>query len=395
MLRRALGPGQLIATGVGCMIGAGIFLSTPGLAHRYGAPALFGGYLVAALACALTALCYAEFAAVDGGAGSAYSYARLTLGPRAAWLVAGALVLEYSFGAAAVANLWMSGPVGGAIASIGVAVLLAFGIRISAGLNTALVVLKCGVLAILVAGAFSRTGGRGFPFAFEGDWSAVAGPAVFSYLGFETVSTLGLECKRPARDLPFGVIGSLAVTTAIYLVVIAAYGAVMPPLRAEMAGMAPAFEPAARLAIAVGLSTVLIAMMMGQSRVFFAMAKDGALPAVVGRISESTLAPVGAIAVSGVAITVLCLTIPAGKLYDLAVIGTLIAFTAVAGVLPLLRRKQPRSTFRVPLIWLIAPAAVVVNPYIMARMIAPVAIELVIFAAVWIVAGIGINRTRG
>lgn len=375
------------------MVGAGIFLSTPGLAHRYGAPALFGGYLVAALACALTALCYAEFAAVDRGAGSAYSYARMVLGPRVAWLVAGALVLEYSFGAAAVARLWR-GPTGGAAATVIVAVLLAFGIRISAGLNTALVVLKCGTLVALVVVAIHNGAFGEIQAVAGGDWRAVAGPAVFSYLGFESVSTLGLESRRPARDLPIGVIGSLAVTTALYLAVIAGYGAVMPAQRAELAGMAPAIEPAVRIAVAIGLSTVLIVMMMGQSRILFAMAQDGALPRVFARIARRSMAPVGAIAVSGVVIAPLCLTVPENTLYDLAVIGTLLAFTVVAAALPLLRRKQPPSAFRAPMIWVIAPAAVVVNLYIVAQMIGPVADELAIFAGLWVLGGIALRRFR-
>ena len=392
MLRRALGPGQLIAAGVGCMVGAGIFLSTPGLAHRHGAPALFGGYLLAALACALTALCYAEFAAIDRGAGSAYSYARIALGPRAAWLVAGALVLEYSFGSAAVAHLWMDGPVRGACTVIVVAALLAFGIRVSAGVNTALVVLKCGILIALVFTALH--GGSGVQLGIAGDWRSVAGPAVFSYLGFESVSTLGLESRRPARDLPIGVIGSLAITTALYLAVIAGYGAVMPPASMGLAGMAKGLTPAVGLAVAIGLSTVLIVMMMGQSRILFAMAQDGALPPLFSRITQGGMAPVGAIAASAVLIAALCLTIPAGKLYDLAVVGTLLAFTVVAGALPVLRRKHPPSAFRAPLMWVVAPAAVIVNLYIVAQMIAPVAVELGVFAVVWAVLGLLLHRTR-
>ncbi len=394
MLRRALGPGQLIAAGVGCMVGAGIFLSTPGLAHRYGAPALFGGYLLAALACALTALCYAEFAAIDRGAGSAYSYARIALGPRAAWLVAGALVLEYSFGSAAVAHLWMDGPVRGAVAALIVAALLAFGIRVSAGVNTGLVILKCGTLVALVFAAFRHGPHNEFPHAAAGHWQSVAGPAVFSYLGFESVSTLGLESRRPARDLPIGVVGSLAITTALYLAVIAGYGYVMPPPRTGMAGMALGMAPLVNFAIAIGLSTVLIVMMMGQSRILFAMAQDSALPSLFGRVSARGGAPVGAIAISGTVIAGLCLAIPAGKLYDLAVVGTLLAFTVVAGALPVLRRNHASPAFRVPLLWLIAPAAVAVNLYIVSQMIAPVAVELGVFAAVWTVLGLMLHRTR-
>jgi APA family basic amino acid/polyamine antiporter len=355
---------------------------------------LFGGYLLAALACALTALCYAEFAALDRGAGSAYSYARIALGPRAAWFVAGALVLEYSFGAAAVAHLWMDGALRGAFAVVIVAALLAFGIRVSAGVNTALVVLKCGTLAVLVCLAFRNGAYREFSQAVTGDWRDVAGPAVFSYLGFESVSTLGLESRRPARDLPIGVIGSLAVTTALYLAVIAGYGAVMPPLRAGMAGMALGLAPVVNFVIAIGLSTVLLIMMMGQSRILFAIAKDGALPAVLRRVTKHGMAPVGAIALSAPVIVVLCLTVPAGKLYDLAVAGTLIAFTVVAGALPVLRRKHPPSAFRAPLPWLIVPAAVAVNLYILGQMIAAVSVELGVFAVVWTALGFLLHRAR-
>lgn len=386
MLARTLGPGQLIASGVGCMVGGGIFLTTSGMAHQFGAPSLLAGYLVAALGCALTALCYAEFASMEPGAGSAYQYARAALGPFAGWMLGCAIFLEYSLGSAAVAVLWTSNPVYAAGMVAAATLLLVLGIRVSAGVNAALVALKCGTL-VLFAGwvAFRATGGAptaslaGSPDA----WRAVAGLAVFSYLGFESVSTLGLECRNPQRDLPIGLIGSLTLTTLLYLAVIAAYAAVPAPQGEGLLGAALAMGagPVARLinlCVYIGLSTVLLIMLLGQSRIFFAMASDGMLPRVLLKTQAATHAPVAAIIVTGVIVSVACLLIQPQKLYDLAVTGTLLAFTAVSAAIPILRRRQPNRPrpFRVPFVGVVAPAAVIVNLVLLSKLLPGVAVEL-------------------
>jgi APA family basic amino acid/polyamine antiporter len=392
VLSRSLGPAQLIAAGIGCMVGGGIFLTTSALARQYGAPSLLAGYLVAAVACALTALCYAEFASLEPGAGSAYQYALAALGRFPAWLIGGALFLEYSFGSAAVAVLWTGSPRLAAAVALLATLLLVLGIRISSRVNAALVLLKCGTL-LLFTGWVGLWAARAPAVAAiagpAGDWLTVAGLAIFSYLGFEAVSTLGLESRNPQRDLPIGVIGSLAITTALYLAVIAAYGVVPAPqgdglLGAALATGAGALGKLIHLCVYAGLSTVLLMMMMGQSRIFYAMACDGLLPAQLLRTQPKTHAPVAAIAATGALVALLCVLVPAQKLYDIAVAGTLFAFTAVAVAVPILRLRAPHRPrpFRVPVVWVTAPAAVGVNVVLLSKLVPGIAVEIAICAAV-------------
>jgi APA family basic amino acid/polyamine antiporter len=323
---------------------------------------------------------------MEPGAGSAYQYARASMGPFAGWMIGCALFLEYSLGSAAVAVLW-TGDSRYAAAMVGAAtVLLVLGIRVSAGVNAALVALKCGTLLLFVAWvAAGAAGGAAIaPIAGPADsWRVVAGLAVFSYLGFESVSTLGLECRNPQRDLPIGLIGSLTITTLLYLAVIAAYSLVPNPQGEGLLGAALAMGagPVGRLinlCVYLGLSTVLLIMLLGQSRIFFAMAADGVLPRALLKTQQTTHAPVAAIAAAGALVAAACLLISPQKLYDIAVAGTLLAFTAVAAALPLLRRRQPERPrpFRVPFVWLTAPAAVLVNLVLLSKLLPGVATEI-------------------
>lgn len=264
--------------------------------------------------------------------------------------------------------------------------LLVLGIRVSAGVNSALVALKVGTLLLFLAWiAYWATGHpTASPLsAPAANWRTVAGLAVFSYLGFESVSTLGLECRNPQRDIPIGVIGSLAITTVLYLAVIAAYSLVPTPTGDGLLGaaLATGAGPVAQLinvCVYLGLSTVLLIMMMGQSRIFYAMASDGLLPEELLQVSPQTHAPTTSILLTGAAVAIATLTIPAQKLYDLAVTGTLIAFTAVAAALPLLRRRHPNRPrpFEVPLLWLTAPAAVIVNLVLLSPLVVGLKTEL-------------------
>ena len=374
------------------MVGGGIFLTTSTLARQYGAPSLLAGYLVAALGCALTALCYAEFAALEPGAGSAYQYARASLGHFPSWLIGCALFLEYSFGSAAVAVLWTGNP-HYAAGMVGAAtLLLILGIRVSANVNTALVFLKCGTLIAFIAWIVYWATGHPAVSPLQGEstaWRSVAGLAVFSYLGFESVSTLGLECRNPQRDIPIGVIGSLAITTLLYLAVIATYAMVPNPIGDGLLGaaLATGAGPVGQLinlCVYVGLSTVLLIMMMGQSRIFFAMASDGLLPTALRQTHTRTSAPTVAILVTGALVATACLLIPLQTLYNLAVTGTLIAFTVVAAAIPILRRREPNRPrpFRVPSVWVTAPAAVIVNILLLSNLVTTIANELAICFAI-------------
>lgn len=360
------------------------------MARQYGAPSLLAGYLVAALGCALTALCYAEFAALEPGAGSAYQFARAALGPFPAWIIGCALFLEYSLGSAAVAVLWTGNPAYAAAMTAAATVLLVLGIRVSAAVNTALVLLKCGTLILFVAWIAWWAAGNPAAASITGPadaWRTVAGLAVFSYVGFESVSTLGLECRNPQRDLPIGVIGSLAITTVLYLAVIAAYAMVPAPqgdglLGAALATGAGSIAQLINVCVYIGLSTVLLIMLMGQSRIFFAMASDGLLPALLLRTQPHTQAPVAAIILTGTLVSAACLLVDPQKLYDIAVAATLFAFTVVAVAIPVLRLRQPARPrpFRVPMVWITAPAAVIVNLVLLSKLVSGIAIDLALCA---------------
>lgn len=370
------------------MVGGGIFLTTSTLARQYGAPSLLAGYLVAALGCALTALCYAEFAALEPGAGSAYQYARASIGRFPSWLIGCALFLEYSFGSAAVALLWTGSPAYAAAMVAAATILLVLGIRVSANVNTGLVFLKCGTLVLFVAWILYWASGHPAASPLQGQstaWRSVAGLAVFSYVGFESVSTLGLECRNPQRDIPIGVIGSLAITTLLYLAVIATY-AMVPAhagdglLGAALATGAGPIAQLINLCVFVGLSTVLLIMMMGQSRIFFAMATDGMLPAALCQTHVGNGAPTVAIVATGALVATACLLVPLQTLYNLAVAGTLIAFVVVSAAIPVLRRREPNRPrpFRVPSVWITAPSAVIVNIVLLSQLVPTVAAELTI-----------------
>lgn len=270
--------------------------------------------------------------------------------------------------------------------------LLVLGIRVSAGVDTALVFLKCGTLVLFVVWILFWASGAPTVAPITGhadSWRTVAGLAIFSYLGFEAVSTLGLECRNPRRDLPVGVLGSLAITTLLYLAVIAACSLVPAPAGEALLGaaLATGAGPIAQLinlCVYLGLSTVLLIMMMGQSRIFFAMASDGLLPAHLLKTHPRTQAPVAAIRLTGALVfSTACLLVPAHTLYGLAVAGTLFAFTAVAVAVAVIRFREPLRprAFRVPMIWLIAPAAIIVNLFLVSNILPGVAIEFAICAA--------------
>ncbi|HVT56959.1 MAG TPA: amino acid permease [Thermoanaerobaculia bacterium] len=419
-LRRALGPLQLTGIGMGSIIGAGIFVTTGAIASQTTGPALILSYVAAAVACFLTALCYAEFASLVPVSGSAYTYAYATLGELFAWAMGWVLVLEYGVGAAMVANGWsgylqsvlssfgitlshaIAGPVvrydpqlghllptGSfinlpAVAIIGVllAVLIA-GIRQSARFNMAMVVLKLGtVLFVIVAGAFYVHAANWHPFAPYGltgvslfgktllghtdaggrpvGMLAGAALAVMSYFGFDAVSTSSEEARRPQRDVPLGIITSLAVCTALYMAVIAVLTGMVRYDRLDLsAPLANAFAQVglgwAKLLIALagvaGITTVLLVLMLALPRILLAMARDGLLPtrffaAVHPRFRTPHKATLATALFAG-SITAF---LPIDLLLNLVNMGTLLAFLIVCAAIPIMRRTHPEAKrpFRVP-----------------------------------------------
>ena len=424
-LHRVLGPVQLTALGVGAIIGAGIFVTTGAIAKEVAGPALMLSYVVAGLACVFAALCYSEFASMVPVAGSAYTYAYATLGELFAWIIGWDLVLEYAVGAATVANGWsgyfqsalgsfgihlplaISGPVVnydpelGRLVATGslinlpallivavVTIILIVGIRESAGLNAVMVGIKVvAVIFVIGVGAFYINPDNWKPFApygFSGlslfghtlvghtdpggrplGMLAGAALAFFAYIGFDSVSTHAEEAKNPQRDVPIGIITSLALCTVLYLAVVAVLTGMVPYDELDIqAPVADAFERVGLgwahflLAIAgvAGITSVLLVMMLSQPRVLLAMARDGLLPqGFFGNIHPRFRTPVKSTVATGLFVGTLAAFLPIQVLLSLVSMGTLLAFVIVCAAVLIMRRTHPdiERPFRVPLVPLV------------------------------------------
>src|SRR5262245_46179581 len=437
-LKRVLGAGDLIMLAIGAVIGAGIFgaigtaaagqVGPNGEVIRYGAgPALVLSFLLLGVACALAALCYAELAAMIPQAGSAYAYAYATLGEVVAWIIGWDLILEYAVGNVAVAISWgdyfttLTRGVGidlpawlttgyrtallssnadvqslletaPRIAGVPLLVnvpafaivmvitwLLLRGARESSTANNVMVVVKLLALGLFIAvGLMNIDAANYAPFAPNGFTGIHQGAAIvfFAYIGFDAVSTAAEETRNPQRNLPIGILGSLAVCTVIYVIVGAVLTgmvrydqlAVADPLaRAlELAGYAGVGWLVA-LGAVVSMSAVLLVFQYGQPRIFFAMARDGLLPAWAARVDRKTRIPYTTTLLTGVIVAVASLVGDAAETYDLTNIGTLFAFALVcAGVLVLrvIEPDRPRP-FKVPFAWVVAPLGVGACVFIM------------------------------
>ena len=397
-LRRTLGAGDLLFLGIGATVGAGLFSLTGIAAADYAGPAVVLSLAVAALGCAFTGLCYSEMAGMVPSAGSAYAYAYAALGEFAAWIIGWDLLMEYAIGAGTVASSWSSYvrsllqgwgvalpglvtnvPSSGGLVDLPAAgiivvlsVLLVGGISESARVNAAFVVLKVVVVLVVTGlGAFYVDTANYHPFlpantgAFGSfGWSGVlrgAGVVFFAYLGFDAVSTTAAEAHEPQRTVPIGILGSLAICTLLYV----AFAFVLTGLvnykqmHGDAAPVATAIERTpyvwlqvtVKLGVILGFTSVLLVGLLGQGRVMFAMAQDGMLPAVLGRLHPTRKTPLVAHATMMVLDVVLAGFVPVETLSRLTSVGTLLAFAIVcAGVLVLRVREPDRPRpFRVPL----------------------------------------------
>lgn len=398
-LKRALGPMNLIAMGIGAIIGAGLFVLTGDVAASYAGPGVIISFVIAAIICSFAALCYAEFASLIPIAGSAYTYAYVALGEFFAWLMGLALTLEYLFSYSTVAVGWSGyfnslmndlgihlpallstcplqySPETGwiqtgaminlpAVAIIGIiGWLVSRGVQSAAFLNNFLVVIKVGVILLFIVCGIAyikadnltplipqNTGVFG-----EYGWSGImrgAGIVFFAFLGFDAVSTLAQEAKNPQRDLPIGMIGSLAICTILYIIFgivltgVAGYKTlgVADPIAVAVSVLGPSFtwlRFVVNIAILCALTSVILVMLMGQSRIFFAMAHDGLLPQVFGKIHNKFRTPhftTWFVTVMGM---VLAGLFPVGILGSLTSMGALFVFGMVCFGVLVLRFSQP------------------------------------------------------
>ena len=422
-LKRALGALNLTMLGIGAIIGTGIFVLTGTVAALNAGPAVVLSFVLAGVASIFAALCYSEFASLVPMAGSAYTYGYATLGELIAWIIGWDLVLEYALGAVTVAIGW-SGYVVSFLRDIGINVpcalsaargttvqcadgttatalfnlpavliiaivttLLVIGIKESANFNNVIVFVKVAVVLLFIVGAARainpanwhpfmppNTGVRG-----EFGWTGVmtgAGIVFFAYIGFDAVSTAAQEAKNPQRDMPIGIIGSLLICTVLYIVVAGIATGVMSykdlnvpdpiAVAADRAGLGW-MSSLIKLGAIAGLSSVILVMLLGQSRVFWTMSKDGLLPQFVNKIHPRFQTPYLTSIITGIGVAIVSAFLTVREAGSLVSIGTLLAFVIVSIGIMVLRVREPNlpRAFKTPVWWLVGPLGALSALYLM------------------------------
>jgi APA family basic amino acid/polyamine antiporter len=452
-LRRSLGPLSLVSLGVGGIIGAGIFTLTGVAAAQNAGPGLVISFVLAAIGCVFAGLCYSEFSTMIPIAGSAYTYAYATMGELVAWIIGWDLILEYSVGAATVSIGWsqtlvaflysfgidlparlIASPLQPATLPDGstvyglinlpaviivvlISILLMTGIRESAGANNIIVILKVSVIVIFIAIGWSyihpanlkplippNTTGKFGDFGYSG-LLAGAGVIFFAYIGFDAVSTAAQEAKVPKRDMPIGIIGSLLICTVLFILythvltgmvnyhdlnVAAPLSLALTqiPYRWLTIGM--------NLAVLAGLTSVMLVMLLGQSRVLFSMANDRLLPKLFRDVHPRLRTPWRCNFALMVFVSLFAAFVPISVVGKMTSIGTLFAFVIVCGGIIIMRRTHPDTPrpFRTPLVPLFPLLGIAVNVAMMYGLGWTNWLRLVVWMAIGLVVYFGYSRSR-
>jgi basic amino acid/polyamine antiporter, APA family len=452
-LKRTLGAGGLIALGIGAIIGAGLFSITGMAAANHAGPAITISFVVAALGCLFAGLCYAEFASMIPVAGSAYTYSYATMGEFIAWIIGWDLVLEYAVGAATVGISWSRylvkfleglnvhlptyltlGPWDGGVINLPavfiivlMSLLLIKGTRESATVNGIIVALKIAVVLIFIFLGWKyintsnynpyipdNTGKFG-EYGFSGIIRAAA-IVFFAYIGFDAVSTAAQEAKNPKRDMPWGILGSLAICTILYILfahvmtgvtsytTFAGKDGIAPVAVAidhmgttDAAGVIhpdyPWLNRAIIVAILAGYASVILVMLMGQSRVFFSMSKDGLIPRIFSTVNPKTQTPAKNNLLFMLFVSLFAAFVPARVVGEMTSIGTLFAFILVCIGVWVMRRKMPelQRAFKTPLVPLVPILGVITCLFMMVFLPMDTWIRLL----VWMLIGMDIYLAYG
>jgi APA family basic amino acid/polyamine antiporter len=418
-LKRTLGAGQLVSLGIGAIIGAGLFSLTGLAAAENAGPAVVVSMAIAAVGCALAGLCYSEFACMIPVAGSAYTYAYATLGEWIAWIIGWDLVIEYAIGAATVSiswsayvvsllhsfhidlpARWAAGPFEGVQLPDGMAApgyanlpavlvvflvsaLLMVGMKESARVNTTIVVIKLAVVLVFIGAGMSyvnpanyhpflppNTGAFG-SFGLSGVMMG-AGTIFFAYIGFDAVSTAAQECRNPQRDMPIGMIGALAICTVLYIVFALVLTGLVPYQKLGVAApVALAIDQTPfvwlnhliKFGVICGFTSVILVMLMGQSRVFYSMSRDGLVPAVFSQIHPRFQTPWRSNLLFFFFVAPFSAFLPLSVVGRMTSIGTLFAFVIVCAAVLVMRRKNPgqERPFRTPWVPAVPILGIVAN----------------------------------
>jgi basic amino acid/polyamine antiporter, APA family len=458
-LKRALGPVNLVTLGIGAIIGTGIFVLTGQAAAMHAGPAIVISMIIAGVVSALAGLCYSEFASTVPIAGSAYTYGYATLGELIAWIIGWDLILEYALGAATVAVGWsgyfvrilnvfglqfpaaLSAAPGTSVMTAGgeitavfnlpaviitaiVTILLVIGIKESANVNSAIVIIKVAVIVMIIGlGALFINYGNWSNFIPENTgkfgeygWSGIMrGAAVifFAYIGFDAVSTAAQEARNPQKDMPMGILGSLAICTVLYVLVSGVMVGLVP--YKELAGPAPmgvavefahqqsigtswetimSFMPfLVNLGAIAGLSSTMVVMMLGQPRIFFSMSKDGLLPGFASKIHPKFRTPYITTIITGVVVAIAAGFTPINVLGELVSIGTLFAFVIVSIGVIFMRYRRPDldRPFKTPFVPVVPILSALVSLALMASLAWSTWERLII----WMIIGIAIYFAYG
>ncbi|MBI2731079.1 MAG: amino acid permease [Sphingobacteriales bacterium] len=460
-LKRTLGATNLVALGIGAIIGAGLFVRTAAAAGQAAGPAVTLSFILAAVGCAFAGLCYAEFAAMIPIAGSAYAYSYVTMGELIAWIIGWALIMEYALGAATVSIAWseyLNRLLGGSIPYewchspfesftdaagvhhqgfvnapaliilLALTLLLIKGTQESATVNAIIVFVKVAIVILFIAIGWQFIKPENHtPYLIPADtppvvdqagkviadysgwnkhgWGGVLGGAAivfFAFIGFDAVSTAAQEAKNPKRDMPIGILGSLVVCTILYILFghvltgVASWKDFVDPAKGKEASVAYAISTymtgygwlaqAVTVAILAGFSSVILVMLMGQSRVFYTMSHDGLLPKAFSELHPKFRTPYKSNIILFIFVGAFAAFVPGSVAGDLTSFGTLFAFVLVSIGVFILRVKSPNieRPFRTPL----APVVSVLGAIICFAMIIGLDRQTLKVAFIWMLLGL-------